>query len=71
MKPRVIVFSCVVGLLLASISMNPLAWVLSTVAIAIYVSLHFKLGEFPIALMAFAIPAIEIVTSLVNVELVV
>ena len=69
MRSRVLVFSCAVGLLLASVSMNPLAWVLSIVAIVIYVSLHFKLGEFPIALMAFAIPALEIVTSLVNVEL--
>lgn len=59
----------VVGLMLSLLTVNPVAWALTLCAMAFFVSNFFKVGVYPVALMALAIPFLEIATSLLNVEL--
>ena len=59
------------GLLLAGFAFslllpNPLEWVMTTAVVVFFLRKFFKPGEFPVGLMAFAIPLVEITTSLLN-----
>jgi hypothetical protein len=58
-----------VAVVFAGASHNPLSWLLSLGAAGIWLGWYLKPREHPVLLMALLVPFVEIVTSLVNVEL--